>query len=142
MKKTLFIISIIAIILITGSLLYYYVFFRTVNDRAQIKLEERKLELEEQKEKSDKLQEEIQKQELLNILEELEKWRNSALDQAYKDYLDQWNKECISLGLNPDSRLPTENADRINKEYDQNVEQIYEQYQIQKEDYYKFYGIK
>ena len=42
MKKALLIISIIAIIVITGSLLYYFVFFRPGIEKAEIKLEEQK----------------------------------------------------------------------------------------------------
>lgn len=46
MKKALFIVSIIAIVVIAGSLLYYFVFFRPGVEKAELRLQQQKAEEE------------------------------------------------------------------------------------------------
>ena len=46
MKKSLMIIAIIGIVVMAGSLIYYFVFFRTGIEKAEIRLQEQKLESE------------------------------------------------------------------------------------------------
>ena len=51
MKKALMIVAIIALVAIAGSMIYYFVFFKPEQQKAEIRLEAQKLEFEkEQKE--------------------------------------------------------------------------------------------
>ena len=147
MKKALMIIAIVAIVAITGSLIYYLVFFRPGIEKAEIRLQEEKQASEKlriETEKKDKEQKEIDKKTgLVNALAYLEKWHNDSLDQAYKDYSAQWKKACEDLGMKfttpPESLLPKATADMLNEYYDKAVERIDESYQSQKDDIYNLY---
>ena len=132
MKKALMIIAIVAIVAIAGSMLYYFVFFRAGIEKAEIRLQE-------EKQSSEELRIENKKAALTAALAVAEIWYNDSVDQAYKDYKDQWNKECELLGLKPDSSLPSATADWLNEYYDKAVERIDEQYQRKKDDIYKIY---
>jgi len=139
MKKTLMITAIIAIVAIAGSLIYYFVFFKPGLQQKDLEFQKEKYQIE-QKEKQDNKQEELNKKAgLINALAGLEKWHNESLDQAYKDYRAQWDKECERLGLEPESALPNNTADTFNKYYDDARKRIDESYQSQKDDIYKLF---
>ena len=139
MKKALMIIAIVAIVVIAGSLLYYFVFFKPGLQQKDLEFQKEKYQIE-QKEKQDNKQEELNKKAgLINALAGLEKWHNDSLDQAYKDYRAQWDKECERLWLEPESALPNNTADTFNKYYDDARKRIDESYQSQKDDIYKLF---
>ena len=150
MKKALMIVAIIALVAIAGSMIYYFVFFKPEQQKAEIRLEAQKLEFEkEQKEleqkkieqeNSDKKQQELNKKiNLQEALVSLGKWYNDSLDQAYKDYRAQWDEECKVLGLKPGSPLPSAQANILNENYDKAIKRLDEIYQNQKDDIYKLY---
>lgn len=157
MKKALMIIAIIAIVAIAGSMIYYFVFFRTGIAKAEIGLQEQKLELEKEKQrateisiekdKEDKAQQEANKEQqelnkkanLAEDLAELEKWHDDKLNQAYESFRAIWNKECERLGLKPESPLPNSTGELLKKDFYQIVEIIKENYQSKKDDIYKLY---
>jgi len=153
-KIALMIIAIVAIVAIVGSLIYYYVFFRHGIEKAEINLQEQKLELEKEKQRADEIrieedkeykkQQELNKKaELAEALADLEKWHNNSLDQAYKDYCAQWYKECVKLGwefTSPfESPLPKATVEWLNENYKYTIKRIDEQYQSQKDDIFKLY---
>jgi len=154
MKKALMIIAIVAIVAIAGSMIYYYVFFRTGIAKAEIRLQEENLKFEKEKQLSEELrienekktkeQEELNKKAaLFEALADLGKWHNDSLDKAYKDYSAQWKKACEDLGwkfISPsESWLPKATAETLNENYNQAIKRIDEQYQSQKDDIYKLY---
>lgn len=150
MKKTLMIIAIIAIIAITGSLIYYFVFFKPSQQKSEISLQEQKLELEKEKQRADEIkiekdkeykeqQELNNKAELAEKLGYLEKWRSEGLQKAYKNYKENWYNECINRGLAPDSPLPMDIANRLEDIYRKDINHINKLYQDLKDDIYKLY---
>lgn len=143
MKKALMIIAIVAIVVIAGSLLYYFVFFKPGLQQKDLEFQKEKYQIE-QKEKQDNKQEELNKKiGLLNALADLEKWHNDSLDKAYKDYSDQWRKACEDLGLKfispSESGLPKARAETLNENYNQEIKRIDESYQSRKDDIYKLF---
>ena len=144
------IVAIIGIIVIAGSMVYYFVFFRAEKERAEIKLQEEKFDYEkEQKaieqtkieqEKKAKEQEELNnKTMLVNALAELEKWYNDSNQQAYDNYLKAWDSECKRLGYKPGSALPKDIANDLDKDYENALDRIATDYQNQKDSIYKLY---
>ena len=143
MKKTLMIVAIIAMIAITGSLIYYFVFFKPGLQQKDLEFQKEKYQIE-QKEKQDNKQEELNKKVVLfEALVDLEKWHNDSLDQAYKDYSAQWKKACEDLGrefISPsESWLPKATAETLNENYNKAIKRIDEQYQAEIEKTFKLY---
>jgi flagellar basal body-associated protein FliL len=68
-KKALMIIAIVAIVAITGSLIYYFVFFRPGIEKAEIRLQEQKA-----------AEEVIRKENLEKCLKETEDWYKETLE--------------------------------------------------------------
>lgn len=150
MKKALMIVAIVALIAIAGSMIYYFVFFRTDKERAEVMLQVERLKYEkEQKtleqtkiylDKKDKEQAEANKKlNLLNALDNLTKWYDDGMSQIFKDYLIEWNDACKRLGLKPDSALPSTMAEGIDKRRSEKEKFLTESYNSQKEDIYKLY---
>jgi len=75
MKKALMIIAMVCIIAITGSVVYYYVYFKPENTRAELRLQEDKVK-----------QEQVNKEKLKQELDALEKkYKNGIIDAASKN---------------------------------------------------------
>jgi len=160
--KTLIISAVVFMVLIAGSMVYYYVFFRPNNEKAKwqaqlkveeeeaqakLKLEEEKLKLEQDKQaqvKAEAYREEQEKQNkqiaLNNALVELDNWYNKTLDEAYKGYMERWNDECAYRGLQPNSRLPSDIANDLTQAYEDETKRIDDLYKSQKDDLYKQYS--
>ena len=110
MKKTLMITAIVAIVLIAGALVYYFVFFKPGIERDVIKLQEQKLELE-QKEKQEK------KAKCEECLKEAKK--------NYEARQDRW----YDLNNKPkDSGMPKEAFELMWKTYQDEINNCYKQY--------------
>ena len=109
MKKALIIIAIVAIVAITGVLIYYYAFFRPANERAKLDWEKEKYQEEINQEKL-----EASKERLEEIEREMQ--LHDCLDCAYEDYQNQWDKEVKRLD-SKDNALPMDIADRLNEIY-------------------------
>ena len=131
-------------------MIYYFVFFKPERERAEIRLQEQKLEIEKEKQKADEVrieqdkrdkeQEELDKKTYMaKELENLNKWYNVALEEARKNYHEDWNINCKNLGLTDGSPLPNNTADTFNKYYDDARKRIDESYQSQKDDIYKLF---
>jgi len=73
MKKALMIIAIVAIVAIAGSIIYYFVFFKPEIEKAEIRLQEQKLELEKKA-----TEQAPGKENLERCLKETEDWYNEA----------------------------------------------------------------
>ena len=124
--------TLIIVLSISSSLIYYYGFFKPKNEtakwEAELELEKRELEWEKEK---------IKREELIKSFEEIEKREKEkskeqalleCLDSAYKTYIKQWNKECELLGLEPGSPLPYDKAeylDEFHKNLEENCFKIY-----------------
>ena len=150
MKKALMIIAIVAIIAVTGSMTYYFIFFRPEKERAEIKLQEEKFEFEKEQKATEQIKIEQKEKEaidkktsLVNALASLEEWYNDSLNQAYKSYSAQWEKACKDLGLKfispPESWLPNIIAETLTEDYNQTIKRIQSQNESYKEDIYKLY---
>lgn len=79
MKKALMIIAMIAIVVIAGSLVYYFVFFRPGIEKAEIMLQEQKLELEQKEKEKITTDEALRKENLEKCLKESQDWYDKAL---------------------------------------------------------------
>jgi len=164
MKIALMIVAVVVIVAIAGSMIYYYVFFRTEKEKVQIKIQQEelklqqdKLEFEKEKQKAEEqqranealakmqeeatksMQEQNKKTDLAKALSDLEQWYSNTIDQAYTDYLRSWNEECDYRGLKPDCRLPTDVANRLTEDYDQEIKRIDQLYQSDKDNLFKLY---
>ena len=150
MKKALMIIAIVAIIAITGSLIYYFVFFRPEKERSEIVLQEQKLELEKEKQRADeiriekdkeyKAQQDLNKKaELAEKLDDLDKWYNEALEAIYETYLEDWDINCKKLGLLSGSELPGDIGTALDDRYQKSIEVLNKRYQDLKDNIYKLY---
>jgi hypothetical protein len=73
MKKALMIIAMVAILAIAGSMIYYFVFFKPENARAELSLQE-KLQTEKTQ------QEQANKEKLKQALDELDNWYQERMD--------------------------------------------------------------
>jgi flagellar basal body-associated protein FliL len=102
MKKALMIIAIVAIVAIAGSMIYYYVFFRTGIEKAEIRIQEQKLELEKNEIDKKNAEEALRKENLEKCLKELEDWKKNLFEEiqyleeaefAWKAYQDELS-EC------------------------------------------------
>ena len=133
------IIAIVAVVAIAGSMIYYYVFFRTGIEKAEIRLQEEKLELEKENQRDEEQEELNKKAALFEALAGLEKWHNESLDQAYKTYREQWDKACKYLGKEPGSDLPNVIKKDIDEEYNKACEKIDKQYQAEIEKTFKLW---
>jgi len=150
MKKALMIIAIIAIAAIAGSLIYYFVFFRSGIEKAEIKLQEQRLELEKGKQRADEIrieedkeykeqQELNNKAELVEKLDNLDKWYNEALETIIETYHEDWDLNCKKLGLSPRSPLPGDIAKELDDRYQKSIEVLNKRYQDLKDNIYKLY---
>ena len=83
MKKALMIIAIVAIVAIAGSMIYYFIFFRPEKERAEIKLQEEKLEFEKEKQRSTEIS--IEKDKEDKAQQELNKKSDLAEKLGYLD---------------------------------------------------------
>ncbi len=157
MKKALMIVAIIGIIIIAGSMLYYFVFYRPGIVKVELKLQEQKLELEKEKQKAtevsiekdreDRLQQEAnEEQQELNkkaalekALNDLDVWYNEAMQKVNESYKENWYNECISRGLAPESPLPKDVADHLEELRQKGFERVNKEYQSQKDGLFKLY---
>jgi len=131
--------AIIAIVAIAGSLLYYYVFFRTGIEKAEVRLQEQNLELEKIKQSAEEEEKNIRQQGLVKCLDNADKEYSRRLLENYQAYSDSWNAECKRLNLPVNSSLPKESAERIEKELDDGYERITKDYESKKNDCFKFW---
>ena len=158
MKKALMIIAMVAIVAIAGSLIYYFIFFRTEKERSEVKIQEQKLELEKQnlqqkkdiqtQESLDKALKEkkatedsiAMKTSLAKCLDENEKAYSSQLLANYEVYSNAWNAECKRLNLPAGSPLPKNISDGLQKQLDDGYARITATYESKKSNCYKFFG--
>jgi len=141
----------IFVLSVSGSLIYYYVFFRPEIEKAEIRLQEEKQRVEEQQKKNEeiKIEQEKQEKEIKEVLNKEylakcldEAYQNYAkdLDDVFKTYIENWNAECKRLGLAPDSALPNKLAESLNESYKTEVGRMDIAYENAKKDCYNFWS--
>jgi len=154
LKIVLIVCAIVLVLAVSGSMIYYYAFFRPRNEtakwEAELEFEKEKQEAELKKEAEELAKEEAQKREekLKEIVREgaLSECLNGAyenyqknLDMAYEEYVRQWNFSCEELGRQKDCGLPDYIADKLNKEHENTVERYDKIYESDKKDCYDFW---
>jgi len=142
LKIILMVCVIVLVLVVSGSMIYYFVFFRTEKDRAEIKLQEEMLELEKQKIKQEAEAGKIEqnkKTELSDKLTNLEIVHTEALQEAYDNYIKNWNDSCERLGLEPESALPENIAKHIEEQYQEDIENINNYFNNLRDSIYKLY---
>ena len=115
------IIAIVAIVAITGVLIYYYAFFRPANERAELEWEKEKYQEEIKQEKSKATKERLEK-------EKREIQLYECLDSAYENYIEAWNKQVERLD-SEDGFLPGVTADKLNESYEKAKEECFKLWQ-------------
>lgn len=73
------IIAMIAIVAIAGSMIYYFVFFRTGIEKDEILLQEQRIELEQKEKEKIATDEALRKENLDKCLQDAEDWYGKAL---------------------------------------------------------------
>jgi hypothetical protein len=157
-KKALMIVALVAIIAIAGSLIYYFIFFKPTQQKAEIRLQEQKLEMEKDKQRADEIriendkkdkelqelnkeQQELDKKAQLSIaLADIDKWYNEALDEARKVYHEDWDLNCKNRGLAPGSPLPSDIAKGLDDRFHESIVIINKNYEMKKDEIYKLYN--
>lgn len=149
-KIVLMACAVVLVIAVSGSLIYYFGFFRPRNEqakweeqlaveeaegKAKLELEKEKLELEKEKQKYEVLKEltEERKEAEEKYQEEQEKLQKElalyeCLDGAYEAYAKQWNEQCEKLGRPDECILPIATADWINEHHKNAKEQCFKLY--------------
>ena len=122
----LFKIIIISCILVfvfsaSGSFIYYYTYFKPHNEEAKWKAE---LEWEKEKGSKELAEKYTEKLEARAKEEAL----YNCLDDAYRLYKEQWDKECKLLDLEPGSPLPKYKADDLEEYYKDLKEECFRLY--------------
>lgn len=120
-KKVLMIVAIIALVAITGSMLYYFAFAKPANERAELELEKEKLRKEEVRERKEK-----QESEQAEALKEYKLYE--CMNSSYEEYRRHWNSECENLGFPEDSALPEDIAKYLDEKWEKAQEQCIELY--------------
>lgn len=138
-KIVLMACAIVLILAISGSMIYYFVFFRPEKERAEIRLQEEELEFEKEKQRAEEQEELDSKEELAEQLTELNNWYNESLEEAYENFRENWYNECVSRGLQPDSPLPQDIAEILEERYMKEIEIIKERYEGAKDEIYRLY---
>ena len=125
-KTGLMILVIFAVLLIAGSITYYYVFYLPGNAKAM----------------QDKATEEsiTEKNALNNCLLMASIVHDQALKTAWENYNEAWKGECKRLNLTENSALPNIIADRLNQRHKDEIDRADKQYESAKNDCYKLYG--
>ncbi len=154
LKIVLMVCAIVLVLAVSGSMIYYYAFFRPRNERAEweaeLEFEKEKQEAELKKEAEEFAKEEAQKRkeelEELHTQEALAKCLDGVeakylenLDKAYEEYIEDWNLNCKEFGLSPNSSLPLDLAERIEGAYKNELERIDKLYENAKSDCFDFF---
>jgi len=121
MKKALLIVSMVAIVAIAGSMIYYFVFFKTEQAREQLRLEEVKIKQEQNAKTQNLLSRKA-------AITELDNWRAEADYFAYEEYKSKWNFQCEQLNKPADSSLPKNIAKELESWLDKEKNIIAEEY--------------
>ena len=140
----------IFVLSVSGSLIYYFGFFRPEIEKAEIRLQEQNLEFEkekqraeEQQQKQEKLQkaieESIRQEGLADCLDFAYQDYKKRWDEAYTQYLENWNFQCKRLGLQPNSPLPNNIVEDLDKEYNDTLEKVSIDYENAKNTCFKLW---
>jgi hypothetical protein len=121
MKKALMIAAIFAILLIAGSVTYYYVFYLPGNARAKQQIETEN------------------KKALNDCLKQAELKHASAISKAWDNYKKSWDGECKSRNLPAGSPLPVNIADKLDQQYKDEIDRVDKLYENEKADCFKLY---
>jgi len=127
----------IFILSISGSLIYYFGFFRPGIEKAEIKLQEQKFQQEKDIQTQDSLDKALKESALSGCLDQAYKDYSNAFDNAKNNLLksfqminnsydENWDAECAKLNLPPGSPLPIHIADKLTKEQDDLTEKAIE----------------
>jgi predicted Holliday junction resolvase-like endonuclease len=100
MKKALMIVGIIAIIVITGVLVYYYIFFRTEIDRTEIRLKEQQA-----------IEENLRQENLKQCLQDADDWKKDMINAA------------MDLSESTGKSISQDIFDRTQEEYNNKINQ-------------------
>lgn len=135
LKIVLMVCAIVLVLAISGSMVYYFAFAKPANEKAEIRLQEQKLELEKEKqneENTKKYLEKIKEEEEKRQKDLEEAYRKEALynclDNAYENYTKSWNEECKRLGKSEDCSLPMYLVERLDELYAKDREQCFKLY--------------
>jgi flagellar basal body-associated protein FliL len=139
MKKALMIVAIVAIVAIAGSMIYYFVFFRTGIAKEEIRLQEQKLQQEQEKEKKATVDSIANKHALNDCLKQAELIHNLAVGAAWENYQKSWDTEVKRLNSKDDT-LPNNLADDLNKDRIDAISRADTQYESSKNDCFKLHG--
>ena len=131
--------TLIIVLSISSSLIYYYGFFRPGIEKSEIRLQEKKFELEKENQRAEEEEKNIKQQGLAKCLDDAYKEYSRRLLANYQVYADLWDAECKRLNLPANSPLPNDSAERIRKELDDGYERITKDYESKKNDCFKLW---
>ncbi len=112
--------AIVLVLAISGSVVYYFAFAKPGNERAELEFEKEKLRKEE---------EQREEEELKETLKELKRERRlqNCLDGAYENYIEAWDSQAERLG-SEDGFLPGVTADNLDEDYEKAKEHCFKRY--------------
>lgn len=91
----------------------------------------------DERHKNDKIIEINKKAALYSTLNELDKWYKEAKDNAYKNYLENYDRICASQGLAPKSYLSPDLIKNTRDNYNNEIANLTKTYQSQKNSFFK-----
>ena len=124
MDRAFKITTIIAVLIIAFSIFYYLVIFLPQKEQTKLELEER-LRAEVQKAEEARRQEEEEEKKLNKILLE------ACIESAYDTYIEDWNKNCRTSGINKrtdDCTLPLNLANSLNDIHKEMKDECFKKY--------------
>lgn len=130
-KIVLMVCAVVLVLAVSGSLIYYFGFFKPNNERAEweaeIKVKEEQLAFE--KEKLRKEEEKREEEELKKYLKEKQREIDlqNCLDGAYEDYDKMWAEAVKRLDSKGDA-LPLDLADSLNEMHTEQREECFKRY--------------
>ena len=125
--------AVVLVIAVSGSMIYYFAFAKPGHERAELEWEKEKQAEEDRKETAKKYEAEAEQKAEEQILQDcldfaynsyldnfdnVEKEHTRLLDEAYKNYIENWNYQCKNLGKGPECALPDDTAETLNTRLD------------------------
>ena len=156
LKTALMILAIVVMIVIAGSMVYYFIFFRPGIEKAEVKLQEQKFQHEKDIQTQESLDKALKEEEALketqeaiknikkaqaldDCLKETQDWWNKASRDIQEAYLQAWNDECSKRGLPYGSNLPANIANKLEQERIDAFAQLEREFESRQQDCYNLY---
>ncbi len=116
-KKIITIAIVLGILIVAGSIFYYFVIFIPQKEKAKLDFERDKWSSEQKKIEDEKSKESLNTR-LLNV----------CLQSADESYLAQWKTECESRKLKDDCSLPSATANHIESFRKESKDECFKRY--------------